>query len=1642
MLFGLFSLTATAADDLTVVITGADGNPASVTLQDADGDGYYDIGNADELYAFAAAVNGGNYSINGELTADIVVNENVLDENGELNGDGSDFRVWTPIGNDYYSSYTGIFDGAEHTVSGLYFNDTEQYYVGLFGSIGDGATVKNVGVVDSYFNAKYYVGGVAGENYKGTITNCYNTGTVSGTKYVGGVVGDNNYSTITNCYNIGAVNGETYVGGVAGGNHGTIASCYSAGTVTGTENVGGVVGDNNYSTITNCYNTGAVNGETYVGGVVGNTRNGTFASCYSAGTVTGETSVGGVVGNVFEDIITNCYSAGTVTGETYVGGVAGENYKGTITNCYNTGAVTGEIDVGGVAGYTDDGTVASCYNTGTVTGTENVGGVVGHIEGSNTITNCYSTGALNGEGYYVGGVVGWNSNSTITNCYYLAGSAATGIGNDENADIKEVTEAQMKAASGEEGALVDMLNEWVEEQPNAEYIGWHLCSNGTSRYPNLKLICTYSDNGEKHVVECTLCGDETEEAHVGGTATCRGQECDKCGAWYGEVDKTNHDETVNCYENGFCHYCGVYEPAVLVGGYYEIESVGQLLWFAEQVGSGNTSINGKLTADIVVNENVLDENGELNGDGSDFRVWTPIYNDYDKNPYTGIFDGAEHTVSGLYFNDTEQDYVGLFGYISGATVKNVGVVDSYFNAKKYVGGVVGYNDGGSVTNCYNTGAVNGEDYVGGIAGENYSSTITNCYSTGALNGEGYYVGGVVGYNFYSIITNCYNEGTVTGETYVGGVLGYSDWGAITNCYNAATVTGETYVGGVAGYTDSFEMNNCYNIGTVNGELSVGGVVGYTEGSNTITNCYNTGTVTGIDNVSGVVGCTEFLTMENCYNTGAVNGELSVGGVVGYIYYNSTITNCYYLAGTATGGIDGADEDGEVVAKTADEFASGEVAYLLQMAQTEQVWGQTLVGEGKEEYPVLGGATVYFGYKDCEDIPAIYANTPLYENKPEHNLDSNGFCNVCDGYEPATQNAEGVYEIGNAGQLYWFAEQVNGGNYSINGKLTADIVVNENVLDEGGALNGDGSNFRVWTPIGKSNNRYGGSFDGAEHTVSGLYVNNTEQNHVGLFGYISGATVKNVGVVDSYFNAKDYIGGVVGYNYSNVTITNCYNTGAVNGEYFVGGVAGENYECTITNCYNTGTVTGTYGYVGGIAGINFGAIMNCYNTGAVNGEDHVGGVVGWNNNSTITNCYNTGAVNGEDYVGGVAGYNSNNSTITNCYNTGAVNGEDYVGGVAGYNSNNSTITNCYYLAGAATGGINGADEGGKAVAKTADEFASGEVAYLLQMDQTEQVWGQTLAGEGKDAYPVLGGERIYYGYISCAADAVMVYTNDEAASAEKLDHDMAEATCTVPSTCKREGCGHTEGTVNENAHAWNEGAVTTNPTCSAVGKKTFTCTHNSAHTYTEDVAIDENAHAWNEGAVTTNPTCSAVGTKTYTCTHNSAHTKTEDVAIDENAHAWNEGAVTTNPTCSAVGTKTYTCTHNSAHTYTEDVAIDENAHAWNEGVVTTDPTCTEKGVKTFTCAHNSEHTYTEDVDALGHKYDNACDATCNTCGEERTPAEHIDADENHACDECGAELPKDGLSGGAIAGIVIGSLLILGGGGFALWWFVFRKKRII
>ena len=164
---------------------------------------------------------------------------------------------------------------------------------------------------------------------------------------------------------------------------------------------------------------------------------------------------------------------------------------------------------------------------------------------------------------------------------------------------------------------------------------------------------------------------------------------------------------------------------------------------------------------------------------------------------------------------------------------------------------------------------------------------------------------------------------------------------------------------------------------------------------------------------------------------------------------------------------------------------------------------------------------------CKDCPIGYVTETKV--KREHTYE-NGFCKACDAYEPAVLNSNNAYEIGNAGQLYWFADKVNKeSNIYGNAKavLTADIVVNKNVLNDGDLTKGvDG--LRNWTPI----ELYGGRFDGAQHTISGIYCVSDTIDEAGIFQRITGsATVENVGVLDSYYCLKEgcYVGGIVGSN---------------------------------------------------------------------------------------------------------------------------------------------------------------------------------------------------------------------------------------------------------------------------------------------------------------------------------------------------------------------------------------------------------------------------------------------------------------------------------------------------------------------------------
>ena len=345
-----------------------------------------------------------------ELTADLDfdTNRNGRADTGDAyynNGAG-----WEPIGFEPGSPFTSTFDGGGHAITNLFINREHRDNVGLFGSL-HGALIRNVGLVAvNVTGGRDYVGGLVGLAIRGSISDSYTTGSVTGSRHggflgnVGGLVGYAS-SDISGSYATGSVTGNDRVGGLVGStdhHSASIISSYATGTVTGRgDHVGGLVG---YAPgdISGSYATGSVTGRGNVGGLSGSSGDifrGSISGSYATGSVTGEYSVGGLAGSSGE--ISGSYATGTVTGSgDLVGGLVGTSF-GNISGGYATGSVTGRGSVGGLAGYAP-GDISASYATGTVTGNNRVGGLVGISAGS--VTGSYWDITTSGQQYSAGGI--------------------------------------------------------------------------------------------------------------------------------------------------------------------------------------------------------------------------------------------------------------------------------------------------------------------------------------------------------------------------------------------------------------------------------------------------------------------------------------------------------------------------------------------------------------------------------------------------------------------------------------------------------------------------------------------------------------------------------------------------------------------------------------------------------------------------------------------------------------------------------------------------------------------------------------------------------------------------------------------------------------------------------------------------------------------------------------------------------------------------------------------------------------------------------------------------------------------------------------------------------------------------------------
>ena len=420
---------------------------------------------------------------------------------------------------------------------------------------------------------------------------------------------------------------------------------------------------------------------------------------------------------------------------------------------------------------------------------------------------------------------------------------------------------------------------------------------------------------------------------------------------------------------------------------YLIKTADQLARISQQVNNGIESYKYyKLCNNIYLNDISTVDLWSIVAPENE---WTPI-GSYSV-PFRGNFNGDGHIIYGLYIS-TDADYQGLFGAAEGdQTIENLGVESSYIKGNDYIGSICGYRYGGGLlgTNemrkCHSNTTVIGKKFIGGIlgyyAGDMIVYRLTNCYNTGNINGE-QCVGGLVGGNMSISISNCYNVGNINGTNQVGGIAGKAL--SANLCWNTGEISGTNQVGGILGEafyygSTSSSITKCFNAGDITGGSYVGGLLGYSTVysgyyPSTISDCYNTGKVSGTDDyVGGIAGQGWLCKYINCYNTGNCTLEMgtNLGAIFNYGARNES-RNLYYLEECCGEGYENIYQD-RVIEVNNTQLCGSDMVNNLNNGSS--VWSQDVNGYNSG-YPILNG--IDYEYYSSINNPSIVSGNTIVE----------------------------------------------------------------------------------------------------------------------------------------------------------------------------------------------------------------------------------------------------------------------------------------------------------------------------------------------------------------------------------------------------------------------------------------------------------------------------------------------------------------------------------------------------------------------------------------------------------------------------------------------------------------------------------------
>ncbi len=1266
-----------------------------------------DIGTAE---AFAAMEPGGNY----QLTADITVT--------------------APYGNDItgFTGFTGTFDGNGHTVTLNITDSTAD--VGLFKTLSGGAVVKNVITAGSVTTTgKKCVAGIAGyatDNVK--IENCKNTASITGNKNVGGILGEayNNEESISvgikNCANEGAVNGTgSAVGGIVGKMEGqnSIIDCYNRGNITGFNNYAGIVGQS----------TGALVA--------------TIKNCYSVGAVT-------------------AYGASTNAGYALIGG--GKNYA--LTNCYaikqdglnlaykGTNATTEECDLKSA----DDMKSAEFAATLGSAFQYNVGGYptlkdpepvveknVVSISVKSAKTTCYT-----GDELELSVTVAYDDNSSevITKGFTVAGFDNTAPGKQtvtvtykEKTDSIEIEVIKKPEFDDFFAGIVNSVE--VTNDATYPYVVDMTDSDG---------LCLRSSN--------------PDQGNTSSTSTI--------------TLKAKANVTLS-FKYWGCNYDSSYAALTIVknNSYNpEMRSWGSTQWkdFTIDLKKGDTLrlnliktyVSGdyyvklkdftvsslyevKLTAEPEEADAVValkDSTGaELKGTNGVYIVsageYTYTVSAYGYDTVTETINVAADVAKTVPLTKSAA-YSVAFDISRPAGITADPTVTVKTNGKAVY---TGDGTGCSLSNgsyAY-TVACDGCDNAGGVFsvnGDKVNITVTlakkaifedffaNCQGITVSGDKGKFTIEGAGKDSYLKTTETTTLALTATKnvklsfSYIANAVGYveGDWeNDEPDEYYYFTIKKNSKQVKLA---DSETSWKDFSVELTQGDVLTISYDGYTSYyyaalKNFAAVPFYTLTLKTPD------GATVVLKDRSGAEITGKNGAYTVAAGT----YTYTVSKFGYE--TKTGNITVSADVNETV--TLSELATRTLTFAVTPADatvtvTHPVGG-TIAADENGAYIVYAGETYAYTVAKADYIPVHGSITAAEDKTLSFTLTYAG-----EGWDGTTKTApkteNGVYQIGTAAELAWFADAVQTGQTAISAKLTANINLND----------------KTWTAFGKYDYKlegksgFAGTLDGDRHIVSGL--KSTE----GLVSCLSSAgTVKNLTVIGTV-SGSSHVGGIAATSYG--AVENCLFDGTVtsSSSTSAGGIVGRASKGNrIVNCVNTGDIKNTCAYynstlnIGGIVGYTYGTVENCYSTGNVSAR--------------TDRDTNKG-------IGGIAGQVYASAVLRNCYVTGTVTGpEAGISPVVNLVAAGATVENCYYLHAAGTGAATAGT-----LQKTAEEMRTPEFAADVGMHLD--------SGNSNGGFPVLpwqGGTPVDNADLkaaAAAANAVQLRGMSAADAAKKAKAD--------------------------------------------------------------------------------------------------------------------------------------------------------------------------------------------------------------------------------------------------------------------------------